>query len=109
MRRILIEGARRKKQPRRGGDRRRIPLEDADAVAPMRYDDVLAIDWALGCLEESDPLAASLVKLRFFAGLPMPEAAKALAIPLRTAERNWAYARAWLHRKLSRGNAEPSG
>ena len=64
MRRILIEGARRKKQLRRGGDRRRVPLEDADAVEQLRDDDVLTVDLALGRLEESDPLAANLVKLR---------------------------------------------
>jgi len=109
MRRILVEAARRKKQPRRGGDRRRISLEDGNAVAIERFDDVLAADGALQRLEESDPLAAKLVKLRFFAGLTMPEAAEALGIPLRTAERNWTYARAWLYRKLSGGNTEGPG
>jgi hypothetical protein len=57
-------------------------------------------------LARKDAVAARLVKLRFFAGLTMPEAAEALGLPLRTAERNWAYARTWLHREISRGDRE---
>ena len=60
-----------------------------------------ALDEALARFEAVDPLAARLVKLRFFAGLSMPQAAQALGIPLRTAERNWTYARTWLHRALA--------
>ena len=59
-----------------------------------------ALDEALGRLESADPLAARLVKLRFFAGLSMPQAAEVLGVPLRTAQRNWTYARTWLHRAL---------
>ena len=109
MRRILVEGARRKKQLRRGGNRRRIPLEDGHAVSRERFDEVLAVDGALHRLEESDPLAAKLVKLRFFGGLTMPEAAEAAGIPLRTAERNWTYARTWLYQELSTSDTEGSG
>jgi RNA polymerase sigma factor (sigma-70 family) len=103
MRRILIERARRKRQVSRGGDRARVPLEGvevADEPQDLAALDLVALDEALTRLEEHDPLAARLVKLRYFAGLTMPEAAEALDIPLRTAERNWTYARAWLHRAL---------
>jgi RNA polymerase sigma factor (TIGR02999 family) len=102
MRRILVEGARRKKRLRHGGGERRLGLADLDLVVEAPPEDILAVDEALGRLEQRDPLAARLVKLRFFAGLTMPEAAEALGLPLRTAERNWAYARTWLHREVSR-------
>lgn len=102
MRRILVEGARRKKRLRHGGGERRLGLADIDLVVEAPPEDLLAVDEALGRLEQKDPLAARLVKLRFFAGLTMPEAAEALGMPLRTAERNWAYARTWLHREVAR-------
>jgi DNA-directed RNA polymerase specialized sigma24 family protein len=73
-------------------------------VAPEPEADLESLSEALDRLEAIDPLAAGLVKLRFFAGLSMAEAAQALGIPLRTAERNWTYARTWLHRSLA---AEP--
>src|SRR5437899_1415828 len=104
MRRILIEQARRKRRPKHGGDRRRIDLDDALSVAEAPCDDLLALDEVLGRLEATDPLAAQVVKLRFFTGLSMPETAEALGVSLRTAERNWTYARTWLHRELSRDN-----
>jgi RNA polymerase sigma factor (TIGR02999 family) len=104
MRRILIEQARRKRRPKHGGDRRRIDLDDAQSVAEAPCDDLLALDEALSRLEATDPLAAQVVKLRFFTGLSMPETAEALGVSLRTAERNWTYARTWLHRELSRDN-----
>ena len=100
MRRILIENARRRIQPRRGGGRRRVPLDDADAMV-SESDDLLALDEALDRLEQRDPKSAELVKLRYFAGLTMVQAAEALDIPLRTAERNWTYARTWLHAELA--------
>jgi RNA polymerase sigma factor (TIGR02999 family) len=100
MRRILVEAARRKRQVSRGGDRRRVSLEAADPVAAAPPEDVLALDESLARLEELDPAAAQVVKLRYFAGMTMPEAAEALGLPLRTAERNWTYARTWLHRDL---------
>jgi RNA polymerase sigma factor (TIGR02999 family) len=100
MRRILIDSARRKRQVGRGGDRQRISLDEAEVAAESPSDDVLALDESLARLEEVDPVAAKLVKLRYFAGLTMPQAAEALDMPLRTAERNWTYARTWLHRDM---------
>jgi RNA polymerase sigma factor (TIGR02999 family) len=100
MRRILVEQARRKRQVQRGGDLERVPLEIAEPVHEKPGDDLLAVDESLARLEAQDPLAASVVKLRYFAGLSMPETAEALGISLRTAERNWTYARTWLHREL---------
>ena len=68
-------------------------------------DDLLALDEALGRLEQADPTSAKMVKLRFFAGLTMPQVAEALGIPLRNAERHWTYAKTWLHRELSKGES----
>jgi RNA polymerase sigma factor (TIGR02999 family) len=101
MRRILVEAARRKKRLKHGGDHRRVDLEASCLVTPDPPDDLEALDEALRRLEAADPLAARLVQLRFFAGLSMPQAAQALGIPLRTAERNWTYARSWLHRAMT--------
>src|SRR5262249_10494174 len=84
-----------------GGDRQRVGLEEALSIAEAPSEDLVALDEALNRLEAIDPVAAQLVKLRYFAGLPMPEAAKILGLSLRTAERNWSYARTWLHRELS--------
>ena len=101
MRRILIESARRKQQPARGGDRQRISLDAMPMADDAPPDELLALDDSLRRLEDQDPLAAKLVKLRYFVGMTMSEAAEALDISLRTAERNWTYARTWLHRDLS--------
>jgi RNA polymerase sigma factor (TIGR02999 family) len=100
MRRILVEAARRKLQIARGGGRQRVPLHATEPAAPAPPDDLLALDESLARLQQHDPTAAQLVKLRYFAGMTMPEAAEALNMPLRTAERNWTYARTWLHRDL---------
>jgi len=102
MRRILVEQARRKRRDKHGGNLRRVDLDEAALVSNEPSDELLAVDEALTRLESADPAAAALVKLRYYAGLTMPEAAAALGIPLRTAERNWTYARTWLHRELSR-------
>ena len=102
MRRILIENARRKKRSKHGGDHQRIDLDEGLQVSDSPSDDLVSLDAALTRLEAVDSLAAKLVKLRFFTGLSMPEAALALGIPLRTAERNWTYAKTWLHRELSK-------
>jgi RNA polymerase sigma factor (TIGR02999 family) len=107
MRRILVEQARRKRADKHGGGLRRVDLGEACQVAAEPCDDLEALDAALGRLEAADPLAGQLVKLRYFAGLTMPQAAEALGLSLRTAERNWTYARTWLHRELSRGEQEP--
>jgi RNA polymerase sigma factor (TIGR02999 family) len=105
MRRILVEGARRKGRQRHGGGRRRVDLDEGVPLAATQpSEDLVDLDEALTRLEATDPTAAGLVKLRYFAGLSMPEAAAALGLPLRTAERNWTYARTWLHRELSRSS-----
>jgi RNA polymerase sigma factor (TIGR02999 family) len=100
MRRILVESARRKRGPRRGGQFQRLDLDCSDPAAEEPSVDLAALDESLARLEAHDPLAANVVKLRYFAGLTMPEVAAALGIPLRTAERNWQYAKTWLHRDL---------
>jgi RNA polymerase sigma factor (TIGR02999 family) len=100
MHHILVENARRKKRLRHGGGVRRLGLDDVDLIGEVPSDDLLALDEALDRLARKDPMAARLVQLRYFAGLTTSEAAEALALPLRTAERNWAYARAWLHREI---------
>ena len=101
MRRILVEIARRKRRIKHGGGLGRINLDAILCGVAAPSDELLAIDDALVRLESLDPMAASLVKLRFFAGMTMPEAAAALGVPLRTAERNWTFARTWLFRELS--------
>src|SRR5262245_48111598 len=100
MRRILVEAARRKGSLKRGGGRPRVELRDADLVTEEAPDEVLAVHEGLAGLAAVDPQAAELVKLRYFAGLSVPEAAEALGLTTRTAERLWAYARAWLRRAL---------
>jgi RNA polymerase sigma factor (TIGR02999 family) len=101
MRRILVESARRKHRPKHGGDRRRVDADPDLLLAPAPSVDLLALDDALTRLAEEAPARAELVKLRFFAGLTMPEAAGALGVSLATAERYWTYARTWLYAELS--------
>jgi len=101
MRRILVERARRRRRSKHGGGQRRVDLEAAVSLAEPVSDHLLALDEALTRLEALDATAAKLVKLRYFAGLTMPQAADALGLSLRSAERNWTYARTWLHRELS--------
>jgi RNA polymerase sigma factor (TIGR02999 family) len=108
MRRILIGNARRKGRIRRGGARRRVDLHEGLITADANPDDLLDLDDALNRLAVLDPVRADLVKLRFFAGLTMPQAAAALGISLATAERYWAFARAWLFGELS-ANQEKDG
>ena len=104
MRRILVERARRKQTARHGGGRQRLDLDEALSLPGPRQD-LLALDEALTRLAEEQPLKAELVKLRFFAGLTMPEAAQALGVSLATAERYWTFARSWLYAELAdRGN-----
>jgi RNA polymerase sigma factor (TIGR02999 family) len=103
MRRILIDQARHKHSRKRGGSQRQVEL-DAGALlaAPQEYAaaDLLALDEALQQLESEDPLKARLVKLRYFAGLSVAEAAEALGISPATAKRHWVYARSWLYGKI---------
>jgi RNA polymerase sigma factor (TIGR02999 family) len=100
MRRILIEAARRKRRARHGGGRQRLDL-DALAAASAPGDDLLALNDALDRLAAEVPAKAELVKLRYFAGLTLEEAAACLGISLATAKRRWAVARAWLYDALS--------
>lgn len=100
MRRILVEAARRKKRLKRGGDQARQELDEADIAAPEPREDLLALDEALDKLATADKQAAELVQLRYFAGLTLPEAAEVMDLSLRSAERLWTYARAWLHEAI---------
>ena len=104
MRRILVEHARRKGRRKRGGERRRLDLQAAELSVQGPNIDILAVDEAVTQLAGKHPEKAELVKLRYFAGLTLPEAATALGISTPTAERYWRYARAWLVRQLRRGN-----
>jgi RNA polymerase sigma factor (TIGR02999 family) len=108
MRRILVEKARQKRRLRHGGGARREDLSDVEVIAEVPSDDLLALDEALERLARADPAAAQLVQLRYFAGLTVAEAAEALGVSLRTAERNWTYARAWLHREVTGGGPRDS-
>ena len=100
MRRILVESVRRKLALKRGGEFARIELDTIDLNAAQRDEKLLALDDALDRLEEIDPVKAHLVKLRFFSGLTMIEAAQALGISPTTADRYWGYARAWLQNEM---------
>jgi len=102
MRRILVETARRKKRLKHGGDRERMDTLAIDFTADGSSPDILALDEAMEKLAKEDPGAAALVKLRYFSGLTVPQAAAALGISLRTAEREWAYARAWLYDEMTK-------
>jgi RNA polymerase sigma factor (TIGR02999 family) len=104
MRRLLIERARRKRRVRHGGGRAHIDLENLDVEAERSADDLLALDEALQQLTTEEPAAAEVVKLRYFAGLTAEQAAAALGISLRTANRHWAYAKAWLYQHMSKRN-----
>src|SRR5438105_12222714 len=94
MRRILLNRARDKKRLKRGGDRRRINLDQVEIALDTSDEQLIALDEALALLAAEDPGAAQLVNLRFFAGLTLKEAAASLGVAMRTAERQWAYARA---------------
>jgi RNA polymerase sigma factor (TIGR02999 family) len=101
IRRILVEHARRKKRRKHGGERRRLSLEVAESLVQAPAEDLPALDEALTRLTAHDPLKAEVVKLRFFAGLTMPDIAKALGLSLATVERYWTYARIWLYAELT--------
>ena len=108
MRRILIENARRKHRRKRGGDRARVDLEGLEVAAPERGEDLLALDEALSQLTATDPQAAELVKLRFFAGLTLDEIAPLLVLSPRSTRRLWVFARAWLRRDMERSHGPAS-
>jgi RNA polymerase sigma factor (TIGR02999 family) len=100
MRRILIENARRKQRQKRGGTLRRVELDPAQLSYTSAAEDLLDLNDALECLAAEDPQAAQFVKLRYFAGLSIEEAAEMVGLSRSAACAHWAYARAWLHRRL---------
>jgi RNA polymerase sigma factor (TIGR02999 family) len=103
MRRILVESARRKQSLKRGCRSERVELEDWHAVQAPPPDELLAVHEALDRLAAKDPVSAGLVKLLYFAGLTMQEAAASLNLSKRTAEGRWTYARAWLRKTIDGG------
>lgn len=107
MRRVLVENARRKRTEKHGGQRRRVDLDDVEPTADLGADaDLLDLDEALRKLEAEDPSRAALVKLRYFAGLSLEDAASALGFSRATASRHWRFAKAWLLSELQ-GPADP--
>jgi RNA polymerase sigma factor (TIGR02999 family) len=103
MRRILVENARRKRRHKHGGDVARQELDPEEVVASDPSEQLLAVDEAVERLAQADASAAELVKLRYFAGLSIPQCADTLGVSPRSADRLWAYARAWLRRELRPG------
>lgn len=101
MRRILVEQARRKARRKHGADLKRVELDDVEITVAVPGDDIVALHEALTGLAEKHPQKAELIKLRYFAGLTVDEAAMALGISPATADRHWTYARAWLLRSMS--------
>ncbi len=104
MRRILVEQARRKGRIKHGGGRKRLELDEADCIEVPAALDLVALDEALEKLAREDPVKADLIKLRFFAGLTVPEAGRMLGVSRATADRYWTYARAWLFHEISKGD-----
>lgn len=100
MRRILVEQARYRGRLKRGGHRQRVGLDSACAIEEPPSLDILALDEALTKLAATEQVKAELVKLRYFAGLTMPQAAEALGVSLATAERYWTFVKAWLYSEL---------
>jgi RNA polymerase sigma factor (TIGR02999 family) len=100
MRRILVDQALRKKRPKHGGDRQRVDLDSYLSSGDSTDDEILALNEALTKLTHTDETSAEVVKLKYFAGLTIPQIAENLGVSVRTADRRWAYARAWLHQAL---------
>jgi RNA polymerase sigma factor (TIGR02999 family) len=100
MRDILVEQARRKGAQKRGGGARRVEMTDGVALIEPPADDVLAVDEAIEALRAADPGAAELVRLRYYAGLTLEEAAEVVGRSVSTVQREWRYARAWLAQRL---------
>src|SRR5262245_29869225 len=105
MRRILVDHARTRGRLKRGGDRERTPLDGVVGVLEERAEDLVALDEALGRLAAIDPQKARVVELRFFAGLTSQQTADLLSVSLRTVERDWTMARAWLRGQIAPGDA----
>jgi RNA polymerase sigma factor (TIGR02999 family) len=109
MRRILVEGARRKARLKHGGGHERVPLEEAEVEGPHAVEgDVLAVEEAVQRLEASDPRKGEIVNLRYFAGLTNEQTARALDLSVGTIEREWRFIRAWLRTELGAGGAPPA-
>ena len=108
MRRILIENARRKQRYKHGADHHRVDLDDSKIAIEGPSTDLIALDEALTKLTEEDRIVADLVKLRYFAGLTIEQAAAVLGVSRRTADRYWAYARAWLYQEITKAEKPPS-
>jgi RNA polymerase sigma factor (TIGR02999 family) len=104
MRRILVDHARRKQSLKRGGGFEREELDESSIVLAVPPEELLVVDEALNGLVRKDPMVAELVKLRYYVGMSMPEAASAMGLTLRTAERLWTFARAWLKNEIRRRN-----
>ena len=103
MRRILVERARKKQRLRHGGGRKRLDLDVVNVADPENYEFLDALDKAIESLNEENPTAAQVVKLRFFAGLTIEQTADSLEISVRTANRHWAYAKAWIYQQITGG------
>ena len=108
MRRILVESSRRRRSQKHGGGLRRQDLHNLELAMPEPVEDLLALDEALNKLDQKDPVKAKLVKLRYFAGMTIEEAAAVLEISTATAKRYWSYARAWLYREIGGEKPGPS-
>ena len=108
MRRILIDRARRKQAARHGGGLERVDVDEVEIAAPVEESELFEVHESLDRLAALHPQKAELVKLRYFAGLTLPEAAEVLGISTPTAERHWAIARVWLFREISRRRGEKS-
>lgn len=101
MQRILVENARRKQRLKHGGQQQRVDLDSACALTSGPTLDLIALDEALTRLTKDEPIKAELVKLRYFAGLTMPQAAQVLGISTATAERYWSFSKSWLYAELA--------
>lgn len=104
MRRILIDNARCKQRLKRGGGQDKVDLDSAELAIEAPSDDLIALDEALAKLASTDKVKADLVKLRYFAGLTLEQAAEILGLSQTTAKRQWTYARAWLYRQITTGS-----
>ena len=109
MRRILVENARRRGRIKRGGQMQRVDLDSLALTVQDPPDEMIALDEAIARLAQEHPEKARLVNLRYFGGLTHEEAAEALGVSVSTADRHWAYARAWLYRRMSARQGEPVG
>ena len=106
MRRILVEAVRRKRSLKRGGGRVREEFDEVQLAAPEPVEDLLDLDEALEKLAARDPVKAELVKLRYFAGMTIEEAAATLGISSATAKRYWTYTRTWLYQEIAGDRGE---